>query len=180
MRHTRAMHPGRISQASLLLNRRGSGDSDPIVTTRTDRDSLHARAIILAAHALQLSLFLAACSFLSACGHNASISEGGDVTGVYLLTSVNGGQVPTRVDHDGTALEVRSGTFTVNADGTCATKTVFLPPSGTEVAREVSATYTKSGSKLTMQWEGAGTTIGTVEGDTLTMQNEGMVFVYRK
>jgi hypothetical protein len=31
-----------------------------------------------------------------------------------------------------------------------------------------------------MQWEGAGTTVGTVEGNDFTMNNEGMVFVYRK
>jgi len=31
-----------------------------------------------------------------------------------------------------------------------------------------------------MNWQGAGTTIGTVEGDTFTMNNEGMVFAYRK
>ena len=49
-----------------------------------------------------------------------------------------------------------------------------------EVAREVSATYTNEGSKLTMQWHGAGTTTGTIEGSTFTMDNEGMLFVYRK
>ena len=31
-----------------------------------------------------------------------------------------------------------------------------------------------------MKWQGAGMTIGTVEGDTFTMDNEGMVFVYKK
>jgi hypothetical protein len=74
---------------------------------------------------------------------------------------------------------VRSGTFTVKADGTCSTKTRFVPPSGSEIAREVSATYTKEGSKLTLQWKGAGTTTGTVEDSTFTMDNEGMLFVYR-
>jgi hypothetical protein len=78
------------------------------------------------------------------------------------------------------ALQVRSGTFTINADGTCSTKTVFVPPSGQEATREVSATYTKEGAKLTMQWKGAGTTTGTIEGDTFTMNNEGMLFVYKK
>jgi hypothetical protein len=48
------------------------------------------------------------------------------------------------------------------------------------ITREVKATYTRQGSKLTMQWEGAGMTTGTVEGDMFTMNNEGMVFSYRK
>ena len=31
-----------------------------------------------------------------------------------------------------------------------------------------------------MQWQGAGMTTGTVEGNTFTMENEGMVFVYQR
>jgi len=49
-----------------------------------------------------------------------------------------------------------------------------------EMTREVKAAYTQEGSTLTMKWEGAGTTTGTVHGDTFTMNNEGMVFSYRK
>jgi hypothetical protein len=54
-----------------------------------------------------------------------------------------------------------------------------VPPGG-DVNRVVKATYTRENSKLTMRWEGAGTTTGTVEGDTFTMNNEGMIFAYRK
>ena len=31
-----------------------------------------------------------------------------------------------------------------------------------------------------MKWQGAGLTTGTVEGNTFTMDNEGMLFVYKK
>jgi hypothetical protein len=31
-----------------------------------------------------------------------------------------------------------------------------------------------------MRWEGVGMTAGTVEGDTFTLKNEGIVLVYRK
>ena len=103
-----------------------------------------------------------------------------DVSGVYTLVTVNGNKVPASVSHEGVALQVRSGTFIIKADGTCSTKTAFVPPSGSEVTREVSATYTKDGPKLTMQWQGAGTTTGTIEGDTFTMNNEGMIFAYKK
>ena len=103
-----------------------------------------------------------------------------DISGVYTLVTLNGNKVPASISHEGVAIQVRSGTFTIKADGTCGTKTTFVPPSGSEVAREVSATYTKDGPKLTMQWKGAGTTTGTIEGDTFTMDNEGMVFGYKK
>jgi hypothetical protein len=103
-----------------------------------------------------------------------------DPAGVYTLVSVDGKPVPASVSHEGATVTVRSGTFTINADGTCISRIVFAPPSGTEVTREVSATYTKDGSNLTMLWKGAGETVGTIDGATFTMNNEGMVFIYRK
>jgi hypothetical protein len=152
--------------------------SDKIAAMKRDQPHIPLKAITK--QALQLCFLLTAGLLLSACKPEAKVAKDVDPTGVYALVSVNGNQVPASVSHDGTALQVRSGTFTIKADGTCSTKTVFVPPSGSEVAREVSATYTKEGSKLTMQWKGAGTTTGTIEGKTFKMDNEGMVFVYRK
>lgn len=144
------------------------------------RDQAHVPVKAITKRALQFCVFLTAGLLLSACKPEAQVAKNVDPIGVYALVSVNGNPVPASVSHDGTALQVRSGAFTIKSDGTCSTKTVFVPPSGSEVAREVSATYTKEGSKLTMQWKGAGTTTGTIEGSTLTMDNEGMVFVYKK
>ncbi|HVO52758.1 MAG TPA: hypothetical protein VMV60_17315 [Thermoanaerobaculia bacterium] len=93
--------------------------------------------------------------------------------------SVDGNAVPATVRH-GATLTVKSGVFIINADGTCSSKLVFSPPSGGDITREVKATYTRQRPTLTMKWEGAGTATGTVEGDTFTMNNEGMVFTYRK
>ena len=145
---------------------------------KTDKKQIAVKAITK--HALQLCVLLTAGLLLSACKPEAQVAKDVDPTGVYALVSVNGSAVPASVSHDGTALQVRSGTFTIKADGTCGTKTVFVPPSGQEVIRDVSATYTKEGSKLTMKWQGAGMTTGTIEGNTFTMDNEGMLFVYKK
>ena len=138
--------------------------------------------------ALQFCGVLAAGLLLSGCNQQppqvppppAASHKAPALTGEYALVSVNVKSVPTSVSHDGTGLQVRSGSFTFSADGSCSTKTVFVPPSGQEATREVSATYTKEGPKLTMQWKGAGTTTGTIDGNTFTMDNEGMLFVYRK
>ena len=131
--------------------------------------------------ALQACFLLTAGLFMSACKEEAKVAtDGGDPTGVYTLVSVNGNQVPANVSHDNVTLQVKSGTFNIQTDGTCGTKTAFVPPSGSEVTREVTATYKKDGSTLNMQWKGAGTTTGTLEGDTFTMNNEGMIFVYKK
>ena len=103
-----------------------------------------------------------------------------DITGSYALVSINGTNLPFTVTHEPPGVRVTSGTFTIRPDGTCVGVSAFVMPSGEAQSREVSATYTRDGSKLTMQWQGAGVTGGTVEGDTFTMENEGQVFLYRK
>ncbi len=144
------------------------------------KNQLSANPVLLARSALAVCLAAAACLFICGCKPEAKVAETTDPTGVYALATVDGKAVPAKISHEGATLEVRSGTFTIKADGTCTTKTAFVPPSGSEVAREVSATYTREGSKLTMKWQGAGITTGTVEGNTFTMNNEGMLFIYRK
>lgn len=127
------------------------------------------------------SVLLAAGLCLCSCADKAKpAANGSDPTGVYTLIMVNGTNIPTTISHEGAKLEVRSGTFTINADGTCISKMVFVPPSGTEATREVKAKYTRDGATMNMQWEGAGTTTGTIEGNTFSMNNEGMVLTYRK
>jgi hypothetical protein len=150
------------------------------VAVKIYQHSISASAIMLAKTVFPLVFMIAAGLLLTACKQEATTGGGGNPTGVYALVSVNGMKVPANISHDGAAIEVRSGTFTIKADGTCSTKTSFVPPSGTEATREVNATYTKEGSKLTMRWQGAGMTTGTIDGNTFTMNNEGMVLVYKK
>ena len=147
---------------------------------QTYPDQIHVKPAIICRLAFQAILLVTLGVILTACKDETTGSARADATGVYELVTVNGNKVPASVSHDGATLQVRSGTFTINADGTCGTKTVFVPPNGSEMTREVSATYKQDGSKLTMQWKGAGTTVGTIEGKSFTMNNEGMVLVYTK
>jgi len=137
---------------------------------------------------------LAACVLLSGCRRAetprpaaptsspaaADAAKLPDIAGSYMLVSINGTALPFTVTHEGPGIQVTSGTFTIRPDGTCASVTAFVVPSGQAQSREVSATYTRDESKLTMQWQGAGVTNGTIEGDTFTMENEGQVFLYRR
>lgn len=115
----------------------------------------------------------------SSCVKQKNFSDAGS-SQLYTLVLINGKPVPADVSHQGTNLQVLSGTFIIGSDGTCSSKTVFVPPSGTKIVRDVSAIYTRDGTRLTMQWEGAGITIGDIQQNTFTMDNEGMVFVYEK
>ena len=103
-----------------------------------------------------------------------------DIAGSYALMSINGTALPFTVTHEGPGIQVTSGTFTIRPDGTCTSVVAFLMPSGQAQSREVGATYSRDGSRLTMQWQGAGVTNGTLEGDRFTMDNEGQLFLYRK
>jgi Lipocalin-like domain len=125
-----------------------------------------------------LPLFMA--TVWSACSQEKKAAADTNPSGTYKLVSVDGNKVPCSLKHEGVTLGVKSGSFVFKPDGTCSTRTVFTPPSGGDVSREVKATYTREGSKLTMKWEGAGTTTGTVQGKSFTMNNEGMVFAYHK
>jgi len=70
-----------------------------------------------------------------------------DIAGSYTLVSINGTPLPFTVTHEGPGIQVTSGTFTIRPDGTCATVTAFVMPSGQAQSREVSisclALYTK-------------------------------------
>jgi hypothetical protein len=129
---------------------------------------------------LTTGLMMTACSKQKVEAEPVDAADAMIHAGEYELVSVDGKEVPATVSHSGTDIQVLSGAFTIDADGQCTSRTVFVPPNGQEIEREVDATYTMEGSVLTMKWEGAGFTVGQVEGDTFTMNNEGMEFVYRK
>ncbi len=140
---------------------------------------MQALSVIVVARSLQVYLLIIVGLFLSACQGNAKV-KGIDPTGIYTLVTVNGSEVPTAISHGDVEMQVYSGVFTINTDGTCNSKVNFSLSSGDQITRDVKATYTRAGSVLTMQWEGAGITTGTVDGDTFAMDNDGMTFVYRR
>ena len=48
------------------------------------------------------------------------------------------------------------------------------------MSRDFKGTYAKEGSNYNLVWEGAGQTPVTIDGNKLTMNNEGMLFVCQK
>lgn len=121
-------------------------------------------------------LMLAGTGCKNEAGSNANI----DPAGVYALVSVDGKSLPCSLTHEGASPTIKSGVFTIKADSNCSSQITFSLPTRGDMSREVKATYTRQGTALTMQWEGAGMTMGNVNGNTFTMTNEGMVFAYRK
>ena len=58
--------------------------------------------------------------------------------------------------------------------------TVSLDAPGKSVSRSFAGRYTTDGTEFILTWQGAGGTRVTIDGGTLTMKNEGMLFVYEK
>ncbi len=123
---------------------------------------------------------LIAALLLAGCQGGVDGAKRDDVTGIYYLVKVDGSPVPASVSHDGTVMDVRSGMFMISENGRCFSRTRFVPTGGEEMTREAYAKFRVDDSRLVMRWEGAGTTEGTVEGDTFVMDNHGMVFQYEK
>ncbi len=130
------------------------------------------RLIALSLLALLLALAGAGCKTKATAELNP--------TGIYTLISVAGQNVPGSLTHEGVAMLVKSGSLTLNADGSGRSMMVFAVPPQPDDRREVMATYTQTGTELTLRWQGAGTTKGQLHGREFTMNNEGIVFVYRK
>src|SRR5579862_1728994 len=125
---------------------------------------------------ISVFLVLAGTGCKNEAGGNASL----DPTGVYALVSVDGKSLPCSLFHEWESPTIKSGVFTITADSHCRSQIIFALPPGQDMTREVKTSYTRQGAELTMHWEGAGVTMGHVNGNTFTMTNEGTVFVYQK
>ena len=100
--------------------------------------------------------------------------------GIYLLVSVDGKTVPCTIKHEGHDMSVHSGTFTITTNGQITSVMTFSVGDKKNLRVETRATYTVKNSELTMKWQNTGTTKGRIAGQTLTMTNEGMAYVYKK
>jgi type IV pilus biogenesis protein CpaD/CtpE len=138
------------------------------------RENYTSRITALSLLAILLALLLTGCK------NEPKSSTAADPAGVYTLVSVDGKNVPCEMMHGTTAMTVKSGAFTISTNSTCTSLVTFSVPQGSDVSREVKASYTQQGAELTLQWEGAGITQGQIKGNQFTMTNEGMVFSYRK
>ena len=131
--------------------------------------------------AIHLSiLVLLTVSLSVACSHRDQTPENKSHFGAYTLVEVDGHAIPAEVSHGQTLIRVESGRIEFEAGGTCISQTVFGPPEGENIHREVRADCVYKGHSVDLTWHGAGRTRGQFGPDDFTMNNEGMIFRYRK
>ncbi len=109
------------------------------------------------------------------------------IAGMYRLVTVDGHAIPFRPVHPdappnaGPGPEVLASTMIVRPDGS------FVMAMSYRMTRDGTQTYTAmpftgawkaEGDVYAARWDGAGMTPLTLSGDTLVMNNEGMMFAY--
>lgn len=131
---------------------------------------------------LSLALALA----IVGCGSDSSSEPtNASVAGTWTLQSVNGSQLPFTLSNVGsTKIELVSSVVNVTSAGTWTstsqTRTTINGQATTSTGTQA-GTYTLSGSAVAIR-STDGTTVqaGTVSGNTLTLAQTGLVFVYQK
>ena len=126
------------------------------------------------------TLFLASCNASAPVPTSASLDMP-EVAGTYTLATVDGHAVPYAPMHGGQqAPEVAGGSLTLNTDGTFSSEMRFTNPEIRVMGGSSKGNFVLERDEYVLSWEGAGKTLVQIDGDTLTMNNEGMLFVYKK
>lgn len=121
------------------------------------------------------------CFVVLSCSDSTS-PEGG-VLGTWRLRTVDGKELPfTLVEPGVDKLEVTAETITLLASGRVTMVTTFRVTDGGSVSSESvpdAGTYTVSGSTVTFRFDSDGSTpTAIINGDTMTLGDIGLTFVY--
>ena len=109
------------------------------------------------------------------------------IAGTYGLASIDGHPLPYAPMHPGRPADapppptVVAGSFTVNADSTFRTAMTYrMTMNGVPqlLERQFTGTYVRQAAGYNFTWVNAGQTPVTLQGDTLVLNNEGMLFNY--
>jgi hypothetical protein len=105
--------------------------------------------------------------------------------GTWRLQTVNGLPLPFTLPEEGVdKLELTAETITLIASGRVSMVTTFRVTDGGNVSAESvpdAGTYAVTGSTVTFMFDSDGSTpTATVNGDTMTLDDIGLTFVYRR
>ena len=118
----------------------------------------------------------------AACGDGPTSSW--TVPGVYDLETVNGAPLPFVVPQaDGSSIEITAGQLTVNNGGTFSDRLDYRRTQGTQVTASSdtrSGDYLYERRVLTLMYDDGGSANLTFENSTLTRNDQGRIFFYRR
>ena len=127
-----------------------------------------------------LGLAAAACGG----GGDDGINEPASIAGTYNLQTIDGQAPPVVVfDEPGLKVEITSGNFILNANGTFTTTVVWRVTENNVVTPETESfpgTYTVSGTTVHFTYSDGDTDSATLADSTLTFSDAGSTVVFRK
>ena len=95
------------------------------------------------------------------------------------LMAIDNHKLPYAPMHGGNrSVKVLAGELVLRNDCSFTSSISFETPKGEEASRNQKGIYVKKGQDYVLSWEGAGTTVVKLDGQTMVMNNEGMMFVY--
>lgn len=110
-----------------------------------------------------------------------------ELPGTYTLVTVDGHQLPYAPVEPGRPADappppaVTASTFTVLTDSTFRMSMTYrmgAPGAERTMERQFNGTYKAEGAGYTFTWTNAGRTPVALRGDTLVLNNEGILFAY--
>lgn len=131
-----------------------------------------------------MSAALAAAVILSSCSAIDAFGTAGRFNGTYELVSVNGMRIPAMIYQEpGYRLEVLNANFTLEDDGTYTEAGIVR-----ETVNGISSTSSSSsygyydylGGEMTFEESTGRRYYGTLDGSTLTVQDQGVTLTYRR
>src|SRR5271157_4938267 len=105
------------------------------------------RIVALCLLAILLVIALMGCKKESS---NTSSNVHPDLSGIYTLVSIDDKAVPCEISHEGAAMTINSGTFTISACARCSSMMNFSVGSGKDINLERKASFISQGEELTM------------------------------
>jgi hypothetical protein len=130
------------------------------------------------------ALGLASLAILSGCTALDSIAGAGRVRGTYELWSVNGSSVPAVVYQEpGYRLEVLSAAFTLEDDGSYSEAGIVRETINGQTSTRSSSSYgyyDYYNGELTFDESSGRRYYGTMNGNTLTIDDQGVQMSYRR
>ena len=131
-----------------------------------------------------VGLALASLAILSSCTALDSIASGSRVRGTYELWTVNGSSVPAVVYQEpGYRLEVLSAAFTLEDDGSYSEAGIVREMINGQTQTRSSSSYgyyDYYNGELTFDENSGRRYYGTVDGNTLTIDDQGVRMTYRR
>ena len=121
---------------------------------------------------------------LAACGDDSTGPGETNITGTYTLQTVGGSPLPATLDQRGAdRLQITAGRTTLNQDRTFSQSlTLRITQSGAVTTTEfpLNGTYTQNNNAIIFRYNDGEEAAGSISGNTLTITDEGLVFVFRK